>query len=248
MMVVDQPTTSTTPTPSISRNSSSSSSSSSSTGSSHGYLIAASVVGDEIVQPRKAKLAVYEAHFQNKSTAAATTTTTSATKDKKLYCICRQVYDPAKPMVGCDKCDEWYHLSCIGWTVHMVAELGDKPFACHVCTGTPRTTGAALPIIGSSGSRFGVCACVCVCDVGVVVPPKVADGTPSKSPSPSKASTSSLASGSDCPSSAKASSSSHKAKPPSGSGSNASTSNASSNADVRTSCIRFELATPCSEC
>ncbi|KAL8200906.1 hypothetical protein R6Q57_012245 [Mikania cordata] len=29
-----------------------------------------------------------------------------------LYCICRKPYD-LRPMIACDKCDEWYHFDCI---------------------------------------------------------------------------------------------------------------------------------------
>lgn len=31
----------------------------------------------------------------------------------KKYCICRKAYSSGG-MVGCDKCDEWYHFKCIG--------------------------------------------------------------------------------------------------------------------------------------
>ncbi|KAM3396817.1 lysine-specific demethylase 5A [Capsicum galapagoense] len=29
-----------------------------------------------------------------------------------LYCLCRKPYDQ-RPMIACDKCDEWYHFDCI---------------------------------------------------------------------------------------------------------------------------------------
>ncbi|KAM3360955.1 hypothetical protein P3S68_015809 [Capsicum galapagoense] len=29
-----------------------------------------------------------------------------------LYCLCRKPYDQ-RPMLACDKCDEWYHFDCI---------------------------------------------------------------------------------------------------------------------------------------
>ncbi|CDW80850.1 transcription factor jumonji [Stylonychia lemnae] len=31
----------------------------------------------------------------------------------KLYCICRTA-DESSQMIGCDKCDEWYHFECVG--------------------------------------------------------------------------------------------------------------------------------------
>jgi len=31
----------------------------------------------------------------------------------RLYCICRTA-DESAHMIGCDKCDEWYHFECVG--------------------------------------------------------------------------------------------------------------------------------------
>jgi len=31
-----------------------------------------------------------------------------------LYCVCRKPYSNRSPMIGCDSCDEWYHLKCVG--------------------------------------------------------------------------------------------------------------------------------------
>ena len=30
------------------------------------------------------------------------------------YCVCRSRYDPTRPMICCDVCDEWYHYECVG--------------------------------------------------------------------------------------------------------------------------------------
>ena len=35
---------------------------------------------------------------------------------EKTYCLCRQPFDEAREMIGCDKCDEWYHWECITMT------------------------------------------------------------------------------------------------------------------------------------
>jgi len=37
----------------------------------------------------------------------------TAAKKGPLYCVCRKPYNPRLPMVGCDSCDEWYHLKCV---------------------------------------------------------------------------------------------------------------------------------------
>ncbi|KAM0748390.1 hypothetical protein T439DRAFT_327659 [Meredithblackwellia eburnea MCA 4105] len=34
-------------------------------------------------------------------------------KDDRLYCICKELYDPERMMIACDKCENWYHLDCI---------------------------------------------------------------------------------------------------------------------------------------
>ena len=40
-----------------------------------------------------------------------------------LYCVCRQPYDPERPMVGCDECDGWFHFECVGLVPP--GEMGD---------------------------------------------------------------------------------------------------------------------------
>ncbi|KAI5475666.1 zinc finger, PHD-type protein [Pseudohyphozyma bogoriensis] len=34
--------------------------------------------------------------------------------DDRQYCICQQLYDSDRSMIACDKCENWYHLDCIG--------------------------------------------------------------------------------------------------------------------------------------
>jgi COMPASS component SPP1 len=31
----------------------------------------------------------------------------------KLYCLCRSP-ENGENMIGCDKCDEWFHFNCVG--------------------------------------------------------------------------------------------------------------------------------------
>ena len=35
-----------------------------------------------------------------------------AHEEVKLYCLCRTTDE--NNMIGCDKCDEWYHFACVG--------------------------------------------------------------------------------------------------------------------------------------
>ncbi|XP_024995655.1 uncharacterized protein LOC112528803 isoform X4 [Cynara cardunculus var. scolymus] len=43
-----------------------------------------------------------------------------------LYCICRKPYDQ-RPMIACDKCDEWYHFDCIKLS------SAPKSYICPAC-------------------------------------------------------------------------------------------------------------------
>lgn len=37
-----------------------------------------------------------------------------AKADTELYCLCRQPYDESKFYICCDKCQDWFHGSCVG--------------------------------------------------------------------------------------------------------------------------------------
>ncbi|KZT62314.1 hypothetical protein CALCODRAFT_426267, partial [Calocera cornea HHB12733] len=48
-----------------------------------------------------------------------------------LYCMCETLYDEERFMIGCDKCDNWYHPACVGLEEE-AADLIDK-FFCPRC-------------------------------------------------------------------------------------------------------------------
>ena len=50
--------------------------------------------------------------------------------DTKKYCICRQSYH--SEMIGCDECDEWYHLQCVGLSQAQADKL--ERYLCIRCT------------------------------------------------------------------------------------------------------------------
>ncbi|KZO93168.1 hypothetical protein CALVIDRAFT_540154 [Calocera viscosa TUFC12733] len=52
-------------------------------------------------------------------------------KDDRLYCMCETLYDEERFMIGCDKCDNWYHPACVGLEED-AADLIDK-FYCPRC-------------------------------------------------------------------------------------------------------------------
>uniref|UniRef100_A0A5K3EWY1 Nucleosome-remodeling factor subunit BPTF n=2 Tax=Mesocestoides corti TaxID=53468 RepID=A0A5K3EWY1_MESCO len=36
------------------------------------------------------------------------------TDEDKVYCICKQPYDPSQEYIGCDLCQDWFHFTCVG--------------------------------------------------------------------------------------------------------------------------------------
>lgn len=51
-------------------------------------------------------------------------------KDEQVYCICR-TSDVSRFMIGCDKCEEWYHGDCINVTELEANKI--KKFFCNRC-------------------------------------------------------------------------------------------------------------------
>ena len=33
--------------------------------------------------------------------------------EERKFCICKETHDENRPMVGCNNCDNWYHLNCL---------------------------------------------------------------------------------------------------------------------------------------
>ncbi|KAG2433067.1 hypothetical protein HYH02_012771 [Chlamydomonas schloesseri] len=51
-----------------------------------------------------------------------------------VYCMCEMPYNPDRPMINCDTCDEWYHPSCLGLGQQV---LQQDNFVCPTCA-TPQ--------------------------------------------------------------------------------------------------------------
>lgn len=51
----------------------------------------------------------------------------------EIYCSCRGPDDGNERMVNCKKCDEWFHHTCIGYTLHDVVKLMED-YYCARCT------------------------------------------------------------------------------------------------------------------
>ncbi|KAH7317976.1 hypothetical protein B0J17DRAFT_686462 [Rhizoctonia solani] len=52
-------------------------------------------------------------------------------EDTRLYCICKTRYDEDKVMIACDRCDDWYHPTCVNLPEFDV-DLIDQ-FVCPLC-------------------------------------------------------------------------------------------------------------------
>ena len=52
-------------------------------------------------------------------------------KDMK-YCICREPWNRTK-MIGCDYCEEWYHIACLSLKRSDVQKLKNIQWKCPKC-------------------------------------------------------------------------------------------------------------------
>jgi nucleosome-remodeling factor subunit BPTF len=50
------------------------------------------------------------------STAKASAASSGGGGNVQLYCVCRTPYDESKFYIGCDRCEDWFHGSCVGIT------------------------------------------------------------------------------------------------------------------------------------
>lgn len=56
----------------------------------------------------------------------------------RLYCHCRQQYDPTRFMLACDLCDEWFHGACLSPPVLESDAAAISHFACDACRTSAR--------------------------------------------------------------------------------------------------------------
>jgi len=52
-------------------------------------------------------------------------------ENEDLYCLCRMPATQDRLMIGCDKCDEWYHVDCVGLSETRANRI--KQYICPLC-------------------------------------------------------------------------------------------------------------------
>ena len=58
----------------------------------------------------------------------------SAAEDEPLYCICRRPHHSTdSTMIGCDECNDWFHIVCVGVDQADVEALADSRWECPPC-------------------------------------------------------------------------------------------------------------------
>jgi hypothetical protein len=67
----------------------------------------------------------------------------------KTYCLCRQIY--FGQMIGCDLCEDWYHLACVGLTTAQ-AEKAEK-YICIRCS-LKRSISSTANYIGKIANKW----------------------------------------------------------------------------------------------
>ena len=66
----------------------------------------------------------------NRVWADAKVTKTCKTMSE-LFCVCQKPYADGVPMIGCDTCNDWFHLPCVGLTTESAAKI--ESYKCPKC-------------------------------------------------------------------------------------------------------------------
>lgn len=50
-----------------------------------------------------------------------------------VYCTCGQPYNPDRPMLHCNDCEDWFHHDCIGMTLEELQAVNRDSYLCPTC-------------------------------------------------------------------------------------------------------------------
>jgi len=81
--------------------------------------------------------------LENEETEIKENENVNEKEDKRRYCYCQKRYDPQRPMICCDNCEEWYHFDCIDedmlfWTSEENQNLSWKCGECGELRDSPK--------------------------------------------------------------------------------------------------------------
>jgi hypothetical protein len=83
----------------------------------------------------------------------------NADADPGEFCICRREWDGVSPMICCDRCEEWFHPTCIGMQAELYKQFfvdADHEWFCRECSADSDCSSAvAGPEVHELGSVAG---------------------------------------------------------------------------------------------
>jgi hypothetical protein len=75
-------------------------------------------------------------------------------RGQAIYCVCQLPYD-GRQMIGCDTCDEWFHLVCIGMSDTRATAMANQKYHCWRCV---RDSGVELERRRHKSCRSPTCS------------------------------------------------------------------------------------------
>eukprot|EP00475_Leptophrys_vorax_P039994 TRINITY_DN7346_c0_g5_i1.p1 TRINITY_DN7346_c0_g5~~TRINITY_DN7346_c0_g5_i1.p1 ORF type:complete len:545 (+),score=104.20 TRINITY_DN7346_c0_g5_i1:540-2174(+) len=57
----------------------------------------------------------------------------ATSEDRGIYCVCKQTYHTHRPMIQCDSCENWFHLTCVNLLGDELVAVSN--YVCPSCKG-----------------------------------------------------------------------------------------------------------------
>ena len=71
-----------------------------------------------------------------------------------LYCVCKSI-DESRPMILCEKCNDWFHQDCMGLEKYEKSQVEQSVFYCNQCARFAPKSGNFLIGKISNGKQNG---------------------------------------------------------------------------------------------